>query len=133
MYPYLKFFFYATDSAPVILDEEPDVGSGMAAALKLAMSKGYLEKEEKKRIVVSKAAQELQAQRYTIEDKATYDSQVFYGVFIHGFETIIFFNLGKTISIQGGIDLMVQWSSSKIKTDTSPSQNSSISTITAKL
>lgn len=42
----------------------------MAAALKLAMSKGYLEKEEKKRIVVSKAAQELQAQRYTIEDKA---------------------------------------------------------------
>ena len=53
----------------MILDEEPVAGSGMAAALKLAMSKGYLEKEEKKRIVVSKAAQELQAQRYTIEDK----------------------------------------------------------------
>ncbi|KAI9558579.1 hypothetical protein GHT06_015367 [Daphnia sinensis] len=63
------------DNATVILDEEPDVGSGMAAALKLAMSKGYLEKEEKKRIVISKSAQELQAQRYTIEDKATEDDK----------------------------------------------------------
>lgn len=65
------FFFFSLcqiDNATVILDEEPDVGSGMAAALKLAMSKGYLEKEEKKRIVISKSAQELQAQRYTIED-----------------------------------------------------------------
>jgi U4/U6.U5 tri-snRNP-associated protein 1 len=44
----------------------------MAAALKLAMSKGYLEKEEVKKIVISKSAQELQAQRYTIEDKTTY-------------------------------------------------------------
>jgi U4/U6.U5 tri-snRNP-associated protein 1 len=44
----------------------------MAAALKLAMSKGYLEKEEEKMIVISKSAQELQAQRYTIEDKTTY-------------------------------------------------------------
>lgn len=61
-----------SDNATVILDEEPDVGSGMAAALKLAMSKGYLEKEDTKRIVISKSAQELQAQRYTIEDKATY-------------------------------------------------------------
>ena len=60
----------AADNAPVILDEEPDVGSGMAAALKLAMSKGYLEKEEKKRAGVSKSAQELLAQHYTIEDKA---------------------------------------------------------------
>lgn len=65
------------DNATVILDEEPDVGSGMAAALKLAMSKGYLEKEEKKRIVISKSAQELQAQRYTIEDKAAYNYFVF--------------------------------------------------------
>ena len=60
------------DGGTVILDEEPDVGSGMGAALKLAMSKGYLEKEEKKRVVLSKAAQELQAQRYSIEDKAAY-------------------------------------------------------------
>ena len=42
----------------------------MAAALKLAMNKGYLEKEEKKRVVKSKKAQELAAQNYTIEDKA---------------------------------------------------------------
>ncbi|EFX76024.1 hypothetical protein DAPPUDRAFT_306323 [Daphnia pulex] len=63
------------DNATVILDEEPDVGSGMAAALKLAMSKGYLEKQEKKRIVISKSAQELQAQRYTIEDKAAEDDK----------------------------------------------------------
>lgn len=53
-----------------ILEAEPDVGSGMGAALKLAMSKGYLEKEEQKRVVLSKAGMELQAQRYTIEDKA---------------------------------------------------------------
>ena len=59
-----------TENATVILDEEPDVGSGMAAALKLAMSKGYLEKEEKKRGGVSKSAQQLLAQNYTIEDKA---------------------------------------------------------------
>ncbi|EFX76561.1 hypothetical protein DAPPUDRAFT_248626 [Daphnia pulex] len=59
----------------VILDEEPNVGSGMAAALKLAMSKGYLEKEEEKKIVISKSAQELQAQRYTIEDKTTEDDK----------------------------------------------------------
>ena len=72
LYFFTKNLFAPTDSATVILDEEPDVGSGMAAALKLAMSKGYLEKEEHKRIVVSKAAQELQAQRYTIEDKAAY-------------------------------------------------------------
>lgn len=60
------------DAGTVILDEEPDVGVGMVAALKLAMNKGYLEKEEKKRVALSKAAQELSAQRYTIEDKTTY-------------------------------------------------------------
>lgn len=63
---------FLLDSGTVILDEEPDVGAGMGAALRLAMSKGYLEKEEKKRVPISKAGQELQAQRYTIEDKAAY-------------------------------------------------------------
>ena len=63
-----------TDNGTVILDEEPVAGSGMGAALKLAMSKGYLEKEETKRITVSKSGQELQAQRYTIEDKVVYVS-----------------------------------------------------------
>ncbi|XP_018330146.1 U4/U6.U5 tri-snRNP-associated protein 1 isoform X2 [Agrilus planipennis] len=52
-----------------ILDEEPDVGSGVGAALKLAMSKGYLEKEDKARPSNSKLAH-LQAQHYSIEDKS---------------------------------------------------------------
>ncbi len=63
------------ENATVILDEEPDVSSGMAAALKLAMSKGYLEKEEKKRGGVSKSGQELLAKTYTIEDKALDDDK----------------------------------------------------------
>ena len=37
-----------TDNGTVILDEEPVAGSGMGAALKLAMSKGYLEKERRR-------------------------------------------------------------------------------------
>lgn len=52
-----------------ILDEEPDVAVGMAAALKLAVSKGYLEKEESARPSSSRMAY-LQAQNYAIEDKA---------------------------------------------------------------
>ena len=63
------------ENGTVILDEEPVAGSGMGAALKLAMSKGYLEKEETKRITVSKSGQELQAQRYTIEDKVVEDDK----------------------------------------------------------
>lgn len=52
-----------------ILDEEPDVGSGMGAALKLALSKGYLEKEESNRPSNTRMAH-LQAKNYSIEDKA---------------------------------------------------------------
>lgn len=52
-----------------ILDEEPDVGAGVANALRLALSKGYLEKEEKNRPSNSKMAH-LQAKNYSIEDKA---------------------------------------------------------------
>lgn len=55
------------DSA--ILDEEPDVASGMAAALQLALSKGYIEKEESNRPSNSRFAH-LQAQNYSIDDKA---------------------------------------------------------------
>lgn len=51
-----------------ILDEEPDVSSGMGAALKLALSKGYLEKEESNRPSNSRMAH-LQAKNYSIEDK----------------------------------------------------------------
>lgn len=52
-----------------ILDEEPDVGSGMGAALKLALSKGYLEREESNRPSNTRMAH-LQAKNYSIEDKA---------------------------------------------------------------
>lgn len=51
-----------------ILDEEPDVAAGVAAALKLAMSKGYLEKEESNRPSNTKFSH-LQAQNYSIDDK----------------------------------------------------------------
>lgn len=52
-----------------ILDEEPDVASGVANALKLAMSKGYLEKDDSNRPSNTRFAH-LQAQHYSIEDKA---------------------------------------------------------------
>lgn len=52
-----------------ILDEEPDVSAGMGAALKLALSKGYLEKEELNRPSNTRMAH-LQAKNYAIEDKA---------------------------------------------------------------
>lgn len=52
-----------------ILDEEPDVGMGVGAALKLALSKGYLEKEESNRPSNTRMAH-LQAKNYSIEDKA---------------------------------------------------------------
>lgn len=52
-----------------ILDEEPDVSTGVGAALKVAMSKGYLDKEQNKRLSNSKLAH-LQAQNYSIEDKS---------------------------------------------------------------
>ncbi|XP_055636492.1 U4/U6.U5 tri-snRNP-associated protein 1 [Toxorhynchites rutilus septentrionalis] len=51
-----------------ILDEEPDVASGVAGALLLAKSKGYLEKEESNRPSNARFAH-LQAQNYSIEDK----------------------------------------------------------------
>lgn len=51
-----------------ILDEEPDVSAGMGAALKLALSKGYLEKEESNRPSNTRMAH-LLAQNYSIEDK----------------------------------------------------------------
>lgn len=60
----------ALDIAEVaILDEEPDVSAGMGAALKLAVSKGYLEKEDLNRPSNTLMAH-LQAKNYAIEDKA---------------------------------------------------------------
>ncbi|XP_058057747.1 U4/U6.U5 tri-snRNP-associated protein 1 [Anopheles bellator] len=52
-----------------ILDEEPDVASSVAGALKLAQSKGYLEREESNRPSNARFAH-LQAQNYSIEDKS---------------------------------------------------------------
>lgn len=51
------------------MDEEPDVSTGVGAALKLAMSKGYLDKEQNNRPSNSRFAH-LQAQHYSIEDKS---------------------------------------------------------------
>lgn len=55
------------DSKP-ILEPEPDLGKGVAGALRLAMSKGYIEKEENARPSASRFAH-LQAKNYSIEDK----------------------------------------------------------------
>ncbi|KFM77610.1 U4/U6.U5 tri-snRNP-associated protein 1, partial [Stegodyphus mimosarum] len=51
-----------------ILEEEPDISLGVAGALKLAMKKGYLDKETKK-ISSAPRTSQLQAQSYTIEEK----------------------------------------------------------------
>ncbi|XP_053957821.1 U4/U6.U5 tri-snRNP-associated protein 1 [Anastrepha ludens] len=59
-----------------ILDEEPDVGAGVANALRLALSKGYLEKEEHNRPSNSKMAH-LQAKNYSIEDKSAVEDDKF--------------------------------------------------------
>ncbi|XP_046388910.1 U4/U6.U5 tri-snRNP-associated protein 1 isoform X2 [Ischnura elegans] len=59
-----------------ILDVEPDVGSGVAGALRLAVSKGYLERENKNRPSASRM-HHLQAQNYSIEDKTYFDDDKF--------------------------------------------------------
>ncbi|XP_059614220.1 U4/U6.U5 tri-snRNP-associated protein 1 [Phlebotomus argentipes] len=51
-----------------ILDEEPDVSAGVAGALRLAVSKGYLERDDKNRPSNTRMAH-LQAKNYSIEDK----------------------------------------------------------------
>lgn len=51
-----------------ILEEEPDVSSGVAGALRLAVSKGYLEKDASNRPSASNM-NHLKAQNYSIEDK----------------------------------------------------------------
>lgn len=51
-----------------ILDEEPDVATGVAAALNLAKSKGYIEVEDLNRPSNTRLSH-LQAQHYSIDDK----------------------------------------------------------------
>ena len=50
-----------------ILDEEPDLQQGVAAAIKLANSKGYWEKEDKKNTASN--LNHLKSKNYTIDDK----------------------------------------------------------------
>ncbi|KAH7642850.1 u4/u6.u5 tri-snrnp-associated protein 1-like [Dermatophagoides farinae] len=50
-------------------EEEPDVSKGIAGALKLAMTKGYLDKETSKSFGATRATSIIQAQSYTIEEK----------------------------------------------------------------
>lgn len=52
-----------------ILEEEPDVSVGVAGALKLAMNKGYLDKESNKPVGANRASSSISAQAYTIEEK----------------------------------------------------------------
>lgn len=59
-----------------ILDAEPSLGQGVGGALKLAMSKGYLQIEDSNRPSASRFAH-LQAQNYSIEDKAHGDDDKF--------------------------------------------------------
>ncbi|RZF44531.1 hypothetical protein LSTR_LSTR002304 [Laodelphax striatellus] len=59
-----------------ILDAEPDLGKGVGGALRLAVSKGYLEKETSNRPSASRFAH-LQAQNYSIEDKTHVEDDKF--------------------------------------------------------
>lgn len=59
-----------------ILDVEPDVGVGVAGALRLAVSKGYLEREDMNKPSASRFSH-LQAQNYSIEDKTHIDDDKF--------------------------------------------------------
>ncbi|GBM59200.1 U4/U6.U5 tri-snRNP-associated protein 1 [Araneus ventricosus] len=51
-----------------ILEEEPDISTGVVGALNLATKKGYLDKEDKKMFGAPRTST-LQAQSYTIEEK----------------------------------------------------------------
>ncbi|XP_015599147.1 U4/U6.U5 tri-snRNP-associated protein 1 [Cephus cinctus] len=59
-----------------ILDAEPSLGQGVGGALRLAMSKGYLQIEDSNRPSASRFAH-LQAQNYSIEDKTYGDDDKF--------------------------------------------------------
>ncbi|CAD6213242.1 GSCOCG00003982001-RA-CDS [Cotesia congregata] len=59
-----------------ILDAEPSLGQGLSGALRVAMSKGYLDQEDSNRPSASRFAH-LQAQNYSIEDKTYGDDDKF--------------------------------------------------------
>jgi len=64
------------EKAP-ILEEEPEVGPGIAGALKLAMKKGYLEQEKRKPSAAPRM-KHLMAKNYSIEDKNYEEERVPY-------------------------------------------------------
>ncbi|XP_013387929.1 U4/U6.U5 tri-snRNP-associated protein 1 [Lingula anatina] len=53
----------------VVLDDEPTVDKGLAAALQLSVKKGFLVHEVAKKLPTSKLVTEMEAQNYSIEDK----------------------------------------------------------------
>lgn len=59
----------AIDSAPAALGAEPRLGAGVAGALQLALSKGYLERPGAAPAPRSQHLHLLQARHYSIEDK----------------------------------------------------------------
>lgn len=59
-----------TTSEVPILDAEPDISCGVAGALRMAISKGYIQTETEKRPSAVSRTAHLQAQNYSIEDKA---------------------------------------------------------------
>ncbi|OXU31548.1 hypothetical protein TSAR_003523 [Trichomalopsis sarcophagae] len=65
---------FTTEAA--ILDAEPSLDQGVGGALKLAMSKGYLQKEDSNRPSANQLAH-LRAQNYSIEDKTYGDDDKF--------------------------------------------------------
>ncbi|CAG0884427.1 unnamed protein product [Darwinula stevensoni] len=70
-------------SSSAILEEEPEVGTSVFAALKLAQKKGYLETEVKKQVGVGRVSM-LRAQNYSIEDKTLDEDRSRRGDRFHG-------------------------------------------------
>ena len=70
-----------------ILDVEPSLDQGVGGALRLAMSKGYLQKEDSNRPSASRFAH-LKAQNYSIEDKT-------YGYVFHFMRRLYFLLIKK--------------------------------------
>lgn len=58
-----------TEEEYLAIDEEPTIDGGLGGALKLAMRKGFIEKEEIKALKICKQKADLEAKSYSIEDK----------------------------------------------------------------
>ncbi len=63
-----------SDDDENVLDDEPVVDRGLASALRLAVSKGYLVKEKQNaRFIKTKNAIEMESKNFTVEEKNHYD------------------------------------------------------------